>query len=165
MAKCTSMLLCQCLHLTASHVVLRCAAYLIVKPILDHVLVGCPHTATEHKCVCICSIHKYVYCRLRRCSIPLPILAIAVSSLKHDLAGLERWPCQCSAEVAMADGTVQAAALKKVAYSHPVHQYAFNAELAALRDAEGCPHLGQCIAVFKHEDKNEGGSCLSILLE
>ena len=71
----------------------------------------------------------------------------------------------CSVEMAMTDGTVRAAAWKVLPYDTARQQFAANAELAALRDAEGCCYLGQCLAVFKHASVGGNGQSLSILLE
>ena len=65
----------------------------------------------------------------------------------------------------MKDGTECAAALKTVAYDTAHNQYAAHAELAALRDAEGCCYLGQCLGVFKHHSPDGTQQRLSILLE
>ena len=48
----------------------------------------------------------------------------------------------------MEDGTIRPAAVKMVPYNTSLQQLLANAELAALRDAEGCRHLGQCYGVF-----------------
>ena len=65
----------------------------------------------------------------------------------------------------MEDGTVHAAALKWANYTTAEEQLKANAELAALQDAEGCPCLNQCLAVFIHQDKRSGNQHLMMLLE
>ena len=65
----------------------------------------------------------------------------------------------------MKDGTLRAAALKTLAYDTAGSQYAAHAELAALRDAEGCCYLGQCLGVFKHNSPDGTQQRLSILLK
>ena len=65
----------------------------------------------------------------------------------------------------MTDGGVCAAALKEVPYTTYEQQFAANAELAGLRDAEGCPHLGQCLAVFVQQSPDGTEHRLCILLE
>lgn len=53
-------------------------------------------------------------------------------------------------EILMADDSIVPCALKRIAYGNEQQQYNANAELAALRDAEGCPHLVQCYAAWDH---------------
>lgn len=50
----------------------------------------------------------------------------------------------------MADDSIVPCALKRIAYGNEQQQYNASAELAALRDAEGCPHLVQCYAAWDH---------------
>ena len=51
----------------------------------------------------------------------------------------------------MKEGAIQPAALKKVAYNTPGEIFKAHAELAALKDAEGCPYFSQCMAVQASE--------------
>ncbi len=50
-------------------------------------------------------------------------------------------------------------------YESPEEQGKANAELAGLRDAEGCPYLGQCLAVFKHVNPDDNKHYLCMVLE
>ena len=50
----------------------------------------------------------------------------------------------------MADGTVQAGALKRLNYWCPDAIIDSEAELAGLQAALGLPHLVQCLAAFKY---------------
>jgi len=50
-------------------------------------------------------------------------------------------------------------------YESPEEQAKANAELAGLRDAEGCPYLGQCLAVFKHANPDDNKHYLCKVLE
>ena len=64
----------------------------------------------------------------------------------------------------MRHGTIRPAAVKLVNYHTSHQQLLANAELAALKDAEGCPHLGHCLGVFPLRSKSKQ-SYLFILLE
>ena len=57
----------------------------------------------------------------------------------------------CSCQIAMADGTVQAGAIKNLNYWHPDARFDSEAELAGLQAALGLPHLVQCLAAFKYK--------------
>ncbi len=63
------------------------------------------------------------------------------------------------------DGSIQSGAAKTMPYESPEEQAKANAELAGLRDAEGCPYLGQCLAVFKHVNPNDKKHYLCMVLE
>lgn len=63
----------------------------------------------------------------------------------------------------MLDGTIQPAALKTLQYDTLEQQFKANAELAGLRDCEGCPYLGQCLAIFRCQQGDM--QCLLVLLE
>ena len=81
-----------------------------------------------------------------------------------DLLKVCRSSC-CSAEVMMKDGTIRPAAVKRVWYDSSEEQLRANAELAALRDAEGCPHLGQCLGVYPLRTRDPNWQHLFIVLE
>ena len=65
----------------------------------------------------------------------------------------------------MNNGAVYPAALKQVRYDSATDQLRANAELAALRDAEGCPHLGQCLGVYPLRTRDPNWQHLFIVLE
>lgn len=65
----------------------------------------------------------------------------------------------------MKDSTVVPAALKRVAYNTSWEQRIANAELAGLRDCEGCDQLIQCLAVFQQHSPDDDKQYLCILLE
>ena len=73
----------------------------------------------------------------------------------------------CSAEVLLADGQVVPCALKKLPYSNgsEAQVKAVGAELAALRDAEGSPHLAQCYGAFEKWCPQEKQQCLWLVTE
>ena len=71
----------------------------------------------------------------------------------------------CSAEVLLANGQLAPCAVKKVLYQHWPHYDRARAELAGLRDAEGCPHLAHCYGAFEHWCPEEEQHCLWIVLE
>ena len=71
----------------------------------------------------------------------------------------------CSAEVLLADGQMAPCAVKKVPYESWLHKDRAGAELAGLRDAEGCPHLAQCCGAFEGWCPEEKQHCLWIILE
>ena len=75
------------------------------------------------------------------------------------------FPGVCSAELAMADGSYRAAALKTVAYATSFQQHRANAELAALHDVEGCCYFSQCLAVFVQGGEDNQSQRLIILSE
>ena len=66
----------------------------------------------------------------------------------------------CSAEVLLANGQIVPCAVEKLAFHEWFAcQYA-KAELAALRDAEGSPHLPQCHGAFEQQCPQEKRKCL-----
>ena len=71
----------------------------------------------------------------------------------------------CSGEVLLADFQVMPCAFKKLPYQTTCEQYQAQAELAALKDGEGCPHIVQCYAVFDHCDRADGKRYLHIAME
>ena len=66
----------------------------------------------------------------------------------------------------LANGQVAPCALKKLPYSNGSQaEVKANAELAALRDAEGCPHLAQCYGAFERWCPEEKQHCLWLVME
>ena len=65
----------------------------------------------------------------------------------------------------MNNGAVYPAALKQVRYDSATDQLRANAELAALRDAEGCSLLGQCLGIFTYQHSRDNKQYLAMLLE
>ena len=55
----------------------------------------------------------------------------------------------CSGEMLMDNDQVLPVAIKELPYQSELEIYQANAELAALSDSQGCPHLVQCYAAFK----------------
>ncbi len=53
----------------------------------------------------------------------------------------------CSVEILCQSGIVEPGAMKRLKYGTPWEQLKANCELAALKDAEGCSHLVQILAV------------------
>ena len=56
----------------------------------------------------------------------------------------------CSVEILRQSGVVEPGAMKRLKYGTPWEQLKANCELAALKDAEGCSHLVQILAVFDY---------------
>ena len=56
----------------------------------------------------------------------------------------------CSVEILCQSGMVEPGAMKRLKYGTPWEQLKANCELAALKDAEGCSHLVQILAVFDY---------------
>ena len=71
----------------------------------------------------------------------------------------------CSGEVLVADGQVLPSAFKKVPYGTYGEQYRVQAELAGLKDGEGCPHIVQCYGVFDYQDPVDGKRYLWIAMQ
>ena len=62
-------------------------------------------------------------------------------------------------------GQVRACAVKKLAYSNSIDMGRANAELAALKDAEGSDYLAQCYGAFQGWCPTAKKQCLWILME
>ncbi len=71
----------------------------------------------------------------------------------------------CSVGGVYPDGCVEPGAGKVMPYHTAEEQCKVNNELAALKDAEGCPLLGQLQAVFTHLDPADGKQYMCIILE
>ena len=56
-------------------------------------------------------------------------------------------------------------AFKKVPYESHAEQCRAEAELAALRDAEGCEHIVQCYGAFDHCEPADGKHYLWIAMQ
>ena len=67
-----------------------------------------------------------------------------------------------SCQIAMADGTVEAGALKTLAYYCKPARHNGGAELAGLWAALGKPHLVQCLAAFQYQGA-DNRQCLAIV--
>ena len=65
----------------------------------------------------------------------------------------------------MEDDRVVAVAIKQLPYHKDVDKYRANAELAALSDSEGCPHLAQCYAAFEGTSTVDQTDVLYIAME
>ena len=63
------------------------------------------------------------------------------------------------------NGVLTACAVKKLAYSQPDQKTRANAELAALRDAEGSAFLAQCCGAFEGWCPKAKKQCLWIVME
>ena len=61
---------------------------------------------------------------------------------------------RCRCQIALADGSVEAGALKCLAYHCPEARRDGKAELAGLQAALGLPHLVQCLAAFEYQGAN-----------
>ena len=72
---------------------------------------------------------------------------------------------QGSKEVHPAGLCVKAGAVKRMPYATPLQQSTAEAELAALKDAEGLPHLVQCLAAFDNTCAASGKRYLLIITE
>jgi hypothetical protein len=71
----------------------------------------------------------------------------------------------CSVEAVYPAGCVEPGAGKVMPYHTAEEQRKFNNELAGLKDAEGCPLLGQLQAVFTHLDPADGKQYMWMILE
>lgn len=68
-------------------------------------------------------------------------------------------------EILFVDGAIKPGAAKRLLYHTAQDWRKASGELAALLDGDGCPHLGQCLAVFKHRDAADGKNYLWMILE
>ena len=65
----------------------------------------------------------------------------------------------------MADGHLMPSAFKKMNYETALERYRAKAELAGLKDGQGCSHIVQCYGVFDHRDPADGKHYLWIAMQ
>ncbi|KAL3144669.1 regulator of ime2 [Trebouxia sp. C0009 RCD-2024] len=68
-------------------------------------------------------------------------------------------------ELLMQSGQRVPAAFKRLAYDTPEERTFANAELAGLKDADGCPHIVQCYGVFNDCCPETGKQCIHIAMQ
>ena len=80
------------------------------------------------------------------------------------IGALQPW-LMCSGEMLWENGDRLPCAFKKVPYERHAERCRADAELAALRDAAGCPHIVQCYGAFDHREPADGKHYLWIAMQ
>ena len=70
-----------------------------------------------------------------------------------------------SGEILMEDDRELPVAIKELPHQSELDEYRANAELAALSDCQGCPHLAQCHAAFEGTSTENQADMLFIAME
>ena len=73
--------------------------------------------------------------------------------------------CLCSGELLLIDDEVVPVAMKPLPYNTKPEQFAANAEMAALKDAQGGAHIVQCYGAFDYTSPVDGRRHLYVALE